>query len=77
MFWGFNMDIKQYGTFMNMKDIKKEFGIKSTATMMRLVHKKQIPYAKESAKILLFKTDAVYQKLQEMEVKADKHIRGI
>lgn len=77
MFWGFNMDIKNYGTFMNMKDIKKEFGIKSTATMMRFVHKQQIPYTKESAKILLFKTEAVYKKIQELELKADRYIRGV
>ena len=71
------MDIKNYGTFMNMKDIKKEFGIKSTATMMRLVHKEQIPYVKESAKMLLFKTVAVYGKLKELEQRADRYIRGV
>lgn len=71
------MNIKNYGTFMNMKDIKKEFGIRSTATMMRLVHKEQIPYVKKSAKILLFVTDAVYKKVQEFEVEADRYIRGI
>ena len=70
------MNIKNYGTFMNMKDIKKEFGIRSTATMMRLVHKEQIPYVKKSAKILLFKTDAVYVKIKEFKEQADRYIRG-
>ena len=71
------MNINNYGTFMNMKDIKKEFGIKSTNTMMRLVHKEQIPYVKKSRKLLLFVTKAVYKKIQEFETKADKHIRGM
>ena len=71
------MNIKNYGTFMNMKDIKKEFGIRSTATMMRLVHKEQIPYVKKSKKILLFVTEAVYKKVQEFETQADRYIRGV
>lgn len=71
------MNIKNYGTFMNMKDIKKEFGIRSTATMMRFVHKEQIPYVKKSAKILLFVTDAVYAKLEQMKAQADRFIRGV
>lgn len=71
------MDIKNYGTFMNMKDIKKEFGITSTATMMRLVHKEDIPYVKKSKKILLFVTEAVYKKIREYELQADRYIRGV
>ena len=71
------MNIKDYGTFMNIKDIKKEFGIKSTATMMRLVHKEKIPYVKKSAKVLLFVTDAVYAKIKKYELQADRYIRGI
>lgn len=71
------MDRKQYGTFMTMKSIKKEFDIQSTATMMRLVHKEGIPYVKRSKKILLFVTDAVYKKVQEFQLKADKYIRGV
>ena len=71
------MNINNYGTFMCLKDVKKEFGIKSTNTMMRLVHREQIPYTKQSAKILLFKTVAVYQKIKELEEKADRYIRGM
>lgn len=71
------MDRKQYGTFMTMKSIKKEFDIRSTATMMRFVHKEQIPYVKKSAKILLFVTDAVYAKVEQMKAQANRFIRGL
>lgn len=71
------MAIKDYGTFMTMKDVKKEFGIKSTATMMRLVHRQQIPYFKETNKLLLFRTNAVYAILEKFKQKADRYIRGI
>ena len=76
MFWGFNMNIKDYGEFMTMKDIKKVFGIKSTNTMMRLVHREQIPYKKETKKLLLFVTSAVFAKVQQFRSEADKYIRG-
>jgi hypothetical protein len=56
-----------YGTFMSMKDIKKEFAIKSTATMMRFVHREQIPYIKESAKIILFQTVEVMKVLEKFK----------
>lgn len=71
------MNLKNYGTFMTMKDIKKEFGIKSTSTMMRLVHRQQIPYFKETNKLLLFRTNAVYAILEKFKQKADRYIRGI
>ena len=71
------MDRQKYGTFMTMKSIKKEFDIRSTATMMRLVHKEEIPYVKKSKKILLFVTDAVYAKLEQMKAQADRFIRGV
>lgn len=71
------MDRKDYGEFMTMKDIKKAFGIKSTNTMMRFVHRQQIPYVKETERLLLFVTDAVFAKMKEIRCKADKYIRGI
>lgn len=77
MFWGFKMNRKDYGEFMTMKDIKKVFGIKSTNTMMRFVHRQQIPYKKETKKLLFFVTDAVFAKVQKMRSEADRYIRGI
>lgn len=65
-----------YGTFMNMKSLKKEFDIRSTATMMRLVHREQIPYQKISKKIILFPTVAVFAKLASLKHKAGRIYRG-
>lgn len=62
-----------YGKFMNMKDVKKEFGIKSTATMMRFVHRQQIKYFKESAKIILFRTASVMAVLEKCERNACRY----
>ena len=71
------MNRKDYGEFMTMKDIKKVFGIKSTNTMMRFVHRQQIPYKKEAKKLLFFVTDDVFAKVQKMRSEADRYIRGI
>ena len=71
------MNRKDYGEFMTMKDVKKVFGIKSTNTMMRFVHRQQIPYKKETKKLLFFVTDAVFAKVQKMRAEADRYIRGI
>lgn len=68
------MNRKDYGEFMSMKDIKKEFAIKNTTTMMRVVHKQQIPYKKLSKKLILFVTDAVYSVLTEMKRQAGIYI---
>lgn len=71
------MNRKDYGEFMTMQDIKKVFGIKSTNTMMRFVHRQQIPYKKETKKLLFFVADAVFARVQKMRAEADKHIRGM
>lgn len=71
------MNRRDYGEFMTMKDIKKAFGIKSTNTMMRFVHRQQIPYKKETKRLLLFVTDAVFVKVQEFRSEANRYIRGV
>jgi ribosomal protein S26 len=71
------MNRKDYGEFMTMKDVKKVFGIKDTHTMMRFVHRQQIPYKKETKKLLFFVTDAVFAKVQKIRSEADRYIRGM
>lgn len=44
--------------------------------MMRFVHRQQIPYIKETAKNLLFLTNGVFTKLQELKKKANRYIIG-
>lgn len=67
------MKKNEYGTFMNMKDIKKEFAIKSTTTMMRFVHRNHIPYIRETRKIILFETKVIMFFLEKLKNKACRY----